>query len=145
MLINTVLDVFRSGFRRVTASRVHGPVAAGILDDDVVVLVDAAHRACGGERLEHAVRPAAVTVLQRLDDLQVQVDVHQVSDLQAAGVPVPVLFTWSGRRVKCCQTRLKPDRSGGAGSFSITRSRYKLANHSGEIAGALGSMLPLIP
>lgn len=120
VLINAVLFFYqitrRSGFmslrvisfRRVNASRVHGPVAAGILDDDVVVLVDAAHRARGGERLEHAVRPAAVAVLQGLDDLQVQVDVHQVSDLQAAGVPVPVLLTWSRHMVKRRQTHLKP-------------------------------------
>lgn len=65
-----------------------------------MVLVDAAHRPRGGERLEHAVRPASVAVLQRLDDLQVQVDVHQVSDLQAAGVPVPVLLTWRKHRRK---------------------------------------------
>lgn len=69
------------------------PVAAGILDDDVVVLVDAAHRARSGERLKHAVCPSSVAMLQRLDDLQVQVDVDQVSDLQPSGVPVPILLT----------------------------------------------------
>lgn len=85
----------------------YGPVAAGILDDDVMVLVNAAHRARGGECLEHAIRPAAVTMLQRLDDLQVKVDVDQVSDLQATGVPVPVLLTWGKRRVKHRRSRLK--------------------------------------
>lgn len=58
-----------------------------------MVLVDAADGSRGGQCLEHAVRPAAVTVLQRLDDLQVQIDVDQVADLQSARVSVPVLLT----------------------------------------------------
>ena len=52
------------------------PVSAGVGDDDVVVLVDADDGAGRAETLEHAVRPAAVAVLQRLHDVQVQVDVH---------------------------------------------------------------------
>lgn len=93
-----MLLAFQVSTQRVNARRVRTPVAAGILDDNVVVLVDAAHGSRGGQRLEHAIRPAAVAMLQRLDDLQVQVDVDQVSDLQAAGVPVPILLTWRKQR-----------------------------------------------
>lgn len=41
-----------------------------------MVLIDAADRAGGAETFEHAVRPAAVAVLQRLHYLQVQVYIH---------------------------------------------------------------------
>lgn len=46
-----------------------------------MVFVNPADGAGGGERLKHAVSPASVTVLQGLHNLQVQVDVHQVSYL----------------------------------------------------------------
>ena len=81
-----------------------------------MVLVNAAHSAGGGERLEHSVSPASVAMLQRLHNLQVQVDVDQVSDLQATRVPVPILLTWGGimsslnkdkhNRAACCYKRL---------------------------------------
>ena len=73
------------------------PVPAGVLHHDVVVLVDAAHRAGGGEGLEHPVRPAPVPVLEGLDDLQVQVDVDQVPDLKTPWVPVAILLAWGPR------------------------------------------------
>ena len=70
--------------------RVERPaVAARVRHHDVVVLVDAHHRARRAQTLEHAVRPAAVPVLQRLHDLQVKVDVHLVSDLEAARTATP--------------------------------------------------------
>lgn len=59
-----------------------------------MVFINAAHSACGGECLEHAVGPASVPVLQRLNDLQVQINVDQVSDLQASWVPVAILLTY---------------------------------------------------
>lgn len=59
-----------------------------------MVLIDAAHRAGGGEGLEHAVCPAPVAMLEGLDDLQVQVNVDQVSNLKTPGVPVTILLTW---------------------------------------------------
>lgn len=52
------------------------PVGTGVGDDNVMVFVDAHYRTSGTEAFEHAVRPAAVSVLKRLDYLQVQVYIH---------------------------------------------------------------------
>ena len=52
------------------------PVAAGVRDDYVVVFVNADHLSGRAETLKHAVGPATVTVLQRLHDLKVKVNVH---------------------------------------------------------------------
>ena len=63
---------------------VEGPaVAGGVGDDDVVVFVDADHGSRLAETFVHAVGPAAVAVLQVLDDLHLEVDVHVVADLEA--------------------------------------------------------------
>lgn len=78
-----------------TAVAVDSPISTGVLDHDVMVLVDAADGAGGGERLEHAVGPASVPVLQGLHNLQVQVDVNQVANLQPSRIPTAILFTWS--------------------------------------------------
>lgn len=59
-----------------------------------MIFVDAAHGAGGGERLKHAVGPPAVAMLEGLNDLQVQVDVDQVSNLEPAGISVAILLTW---------------------------------------------------
>lgn len=59
-----------------------------------MIFINAAHRAGGSERLKHSIRPAAVTMLERLNDLQVQVYVNQITDLKAAGISVSVLLPW---------------------------------------------------
>lgn len=73
------------------------PISTGILDHNVVVFVDPADGTGGGERLKHAICPASMTVLQGLHNLQVQVDVYQVSNLQATWIPAAILLTWSER------------------------------------------------
>lgn len=45
------------------------PVPAGVLNHNVVILIDAAYCAGGGEGLEHAVGPPTVAVLEGLDNL----------------------------------------------------------------------------
>lgn len=70
------------------------PIPTGVLDHNVVVFVDPTDGAGGGERLKHAVGPASVPVLQGLHDLQVKVDVDQVSDLQTPRIPTAILLTY---------------------------------------------------
>lgn len=65
-----------------------------------MVFINAAHSACGGERFKHAISPASVPMLQRLNDLQVQINVDQVSNLQASWVPVSILLTYRQSQVK---------------------------------------------
>jgi hypothetical protein len=48
-----------------------------------VIFVDADDGAGLSETLEHAVGPASVAVLQMLDDLQIQVNVHLKSEMQS--------------------------------------------------------------
>ena len=52
------------------------PIARGVGHHNVVVLIDAHHRARGAHALEHAVSPAPVPVLKGLHDLQLQVHVN---------------------------------------------------------------------
>lgn len=59
-----------------------------------MIFINAAHRAGGGERLKHAIGPPAMTMLERLNNLQVQVYVNQISDLKTTRIPVSVLLPW---------------------------------------------------
>lgn len=59
-----------------------------------MVLIDAAHCACGGEGLEHAVSPPPMAVLEGLNDLKIQIDVDQVTNLKTARISVAILLTW---------------------------------------------------
>lgn len=87
------------------------PVSTRVLHHNVMVFVNAAHGACGGEGLEHAVSPSTVTVLKRLHYFQVQVNVDQVPNLKTTWVSVAILLTCSNsnslqydlthRTVKC--------------------------------------------
>lgn len=47
------------------------PVPTGVLNDNIVVFIDATYGAGGGERLKHAVGPPAVAVLEGLNNLEV--------------------------------------------------------------------------
>lgn len=70
------------------------PVPAGVLNHNVVILIDAAHCAGGGERLKHAVSPPSVSVLEGLYNLEIQINVYQVPNLKATRISVAILFTW---------------------------------------------------
>lgn len=59
-----------------------------------MIFINATHCAGGGERLKHAIGPSAMAVLERLNNLQVQVYVNQVSNLKTAGISVSVLLPW---------------------------------------------------
>lgn len=47
----------------------NSPVPTGVLNHNVMVLIDATYCAGGGEGLEHAVSPPPVAVLEGLDNL----------------------------------------------------------------------------
>lgn len=70
------------------------PVPTGVLNHNVVILVDATHCAGGGEGLKHAVSPSSVSMLEGLYDLKIQIDVDQVPNLKATRISVAILLTW---------------------------------------------------
>lgn len=70
------------------------PVPTGVLNHNVMVLIDATHCACGGEGLEHAVSPPPVAVLEGLNNLKIQINVDQVAYLKTTRISVAILLTW---------------------------------------------------
>ncbi len=45
------------------------PVPTGVLNNNIVILINATHCASGGECLEHAVSPTAMAMLEGLNNL----------------------------------------------------------------------------
>lgn len=68
------------------------PVSTGVLNHNVVILIDATNCASGREGFKHAIRPAAMAVLQGLDNLQVKVNVDQIANLQTSRISVAILL-----------------------------------------------------
>lgn len=61
--------------------RIESPsIAAGIGHNDIVIFVDSNDRSRGAKAFKHAVRPATMAVLQRLYNLQFQIDVDLRTD-----------------------------------------------------------------
>lgn len=86
LLLRRLVSALESRRRRQLSQ--HGrierpPMAAAVRHHDVVVLIDAHDLPGPAQTLEHPIRPSAMSVLQRLHDLQVEIHVHLVPDLDA--------------------------------------------------------------